>query len=167
MGLISRYLEIFQSTTLEQWLASTGPAQLTLLVVHCVALLLASYAVVLVDLRMLGIGLINRSVATVNRETRLWFWLGIGLAITTEVLLLGAEPLPVATGEAVNRRWLALLAFLVFAWLVRTPIIGGAIRVHRGPRLGVRIVGLVSLCLWCTYLIFGRLIFGHVVAPFI
>ncbi|MEM1434446.1 MAG: DUF6644 family protein [Pseudomonadota bacterium] len=145
-----------EASTIAALVTTHAWVPLTLKAVHMLALAVVGGAALIADLRLIGVGLVNHSVATLHRAARPWFYLGIAL------LLLSGIPLWMANATALNAeplfqlKMLVLLLTVLYAITVRDAIIAGAIRVFRGPRLTVRLAGLVSLLLWLTVAALGR-----------
>lgn len=123
---------------------------------HLIALAILSGAVLIVDLRLLGLGLVNHSVATIHRAARPWFYLGLLGMLSTGALLILPEALKYYGNDAFWLKLGTLGAALVFAFTIRSPVINGSIRLFRGPRPAVRAVGAISLLLWFTVTAAGR-----------
>ena len=122
-------------------------------VVHLLGLSLLGGAVLLVDLRLLGLGLRDRSAAFLVAQSRPWL-------ITALVVLIGSG-VPLFLSEAVKcyftpAFWVkmgALATALVFTFAVRNRI---APRLAADALWPARFLGLASLSLWVTVAAAGR-----------
>ena len=142
-------------TQLDQLMLSYPIAIPILSSVHLLAVTLLAGTVLVVDLRLLGLGLINHSVATLQRSARGWFFTALALLTLSGVPLWRLASESFREDPAVQWKIILFLTALTFALLVHGPVVAGAIRVHRGPRPIVRVVGVLSLLLW-----FGTLAAG-------
>ena len=123
-------------------------------VVHLMGLAILGGAVLLVDLRLLGVGMQDVPVATLARSARPWLWGSLALTLSSGVLLFLSEALKCYENPAFWLKLTLLAAALLFAGLVRgrfTRDIGSA-----RLRLGARLAGATSLALWVGVAIAGR-----------
>ena len=109
-------------------------------------------AVLMLDLRLLGAGLIAQSTATLERQTRPWLIGAIGVMIASGVPLALSEAVKLYGKEAFWVKMGALLVVLVFTFAVRNRI------ARRDPAVGTlsRAIALISIALWLTVAIAGR-----------
>lgn len=109
-------------------------------------------AVLMLDLRLLGAGLIAQSTATLERQTRPWLIGAIGVMIASGVPLALSEAVKLYGNEAFWVKMGALLVVLVFTFAVRNRI------ARRDPAVGTlsRAIALISIALWLTVAIAGR-----------
>jgi hypothetical protein len=119
---------------------------------HLLGLCLLGGSVLLVDLRMLGLGL-RQPVAHVARDMRPW--------LTTAIVVMLATGIPLFLSEAVKcyyntSFWVKITTLpvaIVFTYAVRERI---ARRTAGGPTSRTKIVALVSIALWVTVAAAGR-----------
>ena len=123
---------------------------------HLVALGFLAGALLLVDLRLLGSGLVQQPIASVARETRPWLLASLAAMVVTGI----PQFISLATKEYESPyfRWkmLFLLLALIHTFTLRQ-------RVASAPegRFGsgvAKIVAVVSIGLWTAVAINGRLI---------
>jgi hypothetical protein len=113
---------------------------------HLLGLGLTAGAVLLVDLRLLGVGLIRQPAAQLWAGAKPWLLGSLTLMLTTGTLLFLSESIKcyysLPFWVKMTSLFLALLfTFTVRRWVIRTPLISD--RVPAG-----RVTALVSLCLW-------------------
>ena len=120
--------------------------------VHLLALALLGGAVLMLDLRLLGLGLAKEAPSTIERQTRPWLIGAVLAMVTTGALLFLSEALKLYGKEAFWVKMAALATVLVFTFCVRNPL------ARRDPAVGAlsRSVALVSLALWFTIAAAGR-----------
>jgi uncharacterized protein DUF6644 len=114
--------------------------------VHLLGLATLGGSVLLVDLRLLGLGLRRTSAAELAREVQPWFNVSLLVMVITGVALFLSEPTKCYYSTPFWVKMGSLLLAIVFSYTVRY-------RVARGPDTPTmptssRLVGLVSLALW-------------------
>jgi hypothetical protein len=123
-------------------------------VFHLLGLAGLGGALLIVDLRLLGFGLRDASVASLARSARPWLWGSLALTLVSGVLLFVSEALKCYENPFFWVKLALLLAALLFAGLVRsrfTRDIGLA-----PPRFAARLAGATSLTLWAGVAAAGR-----------
>jgi uncharacterized membrane protein len=150
--------------TLFQWLQGTPVAEAfrnslwafaVVQSVHLLGLAVLGGAVLIVDLRMLGVGLRSQGIAELIRYTRVWLVLSVVVLVLTGMMMF--MPAAASVYYFNSSFWVkmyalplaALFSFSVREWLVR-----------RRPTLDTsaltRIAGLASILLWFTVTAAGR-----------
>jgi hypothetical protein len=119
--------------------------------VHLLALATLGGAALIVDLRLMGLGLRGQPVSALERNARPWLVAALGVLIATGLLLAVSEAVKLYGKPAFWLKMAALAAALAFTFLVRNPF------ARRDPA-GVTAVaiGLISIGLWLTVAIAGR-----------
>jgi hypothetical protein len=118
--------------------------------IHLLALALLGGTILLLDLRLLGLGLNAQSPATIERNARPWLIGAIGTLLVTGVLLGLSEALKLYDKQAFWIKMIALALALVFTFGIRNPI------ARRDPGALGKAVAVGSLALWLTVAIAGR-----------
>ena len=111
-------------------------------------------ALLLVDLRLLGVGMRGVPVATLARSARPWLRGSLALTVGSGVLLFLSEALKCYENPAFWLKLVLLIAALLFAGLVR-----GRFTDDTGTvplRSGARLAGATSLTLWVGVAVAGR-----------
>ena len=122
------------------------------------ALTLVVGSIAIVDLRLLGIASVNRSVASLSREVLPITWSAFLFAVLSGSALFASN----AVGYAQNLQFrlkmlllaLAGINMLVFQFIFRRKL-GGWTESGVTPRQG-QVAGLISLLLWVGIVAFGR-----------
>ena len=123
-------------------------------VVHLIGLAVLGGAILLVDLRLLGIGLHGVPVPSLARSARPWLWASLALTIGSGVLLFLSEALKCYENPAFWLKVGFLVVALLFASLVRPRFTRDA---TAGPlRFGARLAGAISVLLWTGVAAAGR-----------
>jgi|SRR5688572_16021033 hypothetical protein len=123
---------------------------------HLVGLALLAGSVLLVDLRLMGKGLTNLSIAQVARDARPWLVWSLVAMVLTGV----PQFISLATKEYENdyfwRKMYFLVAALIFTFVIKQRIVM-APEGRFGSAVG-KVVALISIFLWAMVAINGRLI---------
>ena len=119
--------------------------------VHLIALAFLGGALLMLDLRLLGVGLTGQKTSSVERSARPWLVGAIVVMIATGVTIGVSEALKLLDREAFTVKMIALAAALVFTFAVRGPLARRDVAGWRAP-----VVGAASLALWLTVAIAGR-----------
>ena len=122
--------------------------------VHLLALVLIAGAVLVVDMRLFGLGLRREPVAQLARDAQPWLIGGLMVMLPTGILLFLAEAIKCYYSPAFAVKMTSLFLALIFTFTVRRKVaVAEAGRV--GP-LWSRLVAVVSVALWSGVGIGGR-----------
>ena len=119
-------------------------------VAHIVSLAVGIGLIVVVDLRLLGLGLPGASPARLARATALGSLAGLIVAITTGLMILSTDPIRYIAHPTMRLKLYLLLAALAFNYTVRARIIRGDHLTAAG-----RVVAALSLTLWVSIVFSG------------
>jgi hypothetical protein len=124
--------------------------------IHLMGLALIGGAVLVVDLRMLGLALQGQPVAGLARDAERWLLRGLAVMITTGILLFMCFATKYYYLTFFWVKMAALVAVIIFTWSVRR-------RVAMASDTDVRpvwrkLVAVMSLLLWTTVAVGGRYI---------
>ena len=114
--------------------------------VHLLALAVIGGAVLMVDLRLLGLGLRTQPLEQVARDAWPWFVRGWSVMIVTGVLLFVSEPLKLYYSTPFFWKMTCLLLGTLFAVSVRRKVT--LTPEGRTPAVVLKLVAAVSLLLW-------------------
>ena len=121
---------------------------------HLMGLALTGGAVLMVDLRLLGFGLRRQPVAQVAQDAQRWLLVSLLVMLPTGFLLFMASAVKCYYLPAFWVKMTSLFLALVFTFAVRRRVIMAA----RMSPVWARLVGVVSLSLWSSVAIAGRLV---------
>jgi hypothetical protein len=126
--------------------------------VHLLALSVLGGAILIVDLRMLGLGLTSRSVPELAREARPFLIGALITMIVTGLLLFLSEPTKCYYSTAFWVKMWSIAIALIFTFSIRRKItalepVGSAVRKTARRQL---LVGALSIALWVTVAAAGR-----------
>ena len=124
--------------------------------IHLMGLAVNGGAVLVVDLRLLGLGLRHQPVAQLARDAERWLLLSLLISLPTGILLFMCFATKYYYLTAFWVKVTALLLVLVFTFSVRRRVTL-ADETRMSPIWG-KLVALVSLSLWTSVALGGRLI---------
>ena len=122
--------------------------------IHIVGFVCGVGTIALVDFRLLGVGLAQKSAAQLWRDTMPWTLGGLSLVIFSGLLLFSTDP----DVYYLNLAFLLKMLFLVLAILVYYTAIRKAVSAEAVAGRG-RIAACISLALWALVL-FGGIFIG-------
>ena len=114
--------------------------------VHLLALAVIGGAVLMLDLRLLGLGLRDQPIERVARDAQPWLVWSLIVMLVTGVLLFSSEPVKCYYSTAFWVKMSSLLLAMIFAFTVRRNVaLAGDGRVRP---IWLKVVAIVSLVLW-------------------
>ena len=121
---------------------------------HLLGLAVIGGAVLLVDLRLLGLGLPRQPVAQLWRDTRPWLLGSLAVMIASGVMLFTSEATKLYYHEAFWVKMASLVLSILFTFIVvrRTALADPP----RGGTLWSKAVALISILLWSGVGVGGR-----------
>jgi hypothetical protein len=126
--------------------------------IHILAIALFGGMLLAADVRLLGWGLMRRSVSDVVQQLRVWKRIGGVVAIVTGVLLAWAEPEKLYHSKAFWIKMVLLLAVGIHAAVFRAKVYRNTAQLDQALTLPAKLAGLLSLLLWGGIILTGRLI---------
>jgi hypothetical protein len=142
-GLVATLREI-------RWLVPTIEA------IHAMGFAVLGGAVLVVNLRLLGMGLRQQPVAQVARDTERWLLISLCVIVPSGIVLFMTEAIKCYFYRAFWVKMTAFLLALVFTFTVHRSV-AMADEAQASPRVS-KVVAWVSLSLWSGVGIAGRLI---------
>ncbi|MDX1646791.1 MAG: DUF6644 family protein [Longimicrobiales bacterium] len=119
--------------------------------VHLMGLCLMGGALLVVDLRLLGVGLQRQGIADLAGHVRPWLVGGVSLMLGTGILLFLSEAIKCFYNTAFWVKMTTLPVALVFTFAVRERLVEDL-----DTSLRSRLLGLASMALWLTVAAAGR-----------
>jgi hypothetical protein len=114
--------------------------------VHLLALAVIGGAVLMLDLRLLGLGLRDQPIARIARDAQPWLTGSLIVMLVTGVLLFSSEPIKCYNSTPFRVKMSSLVLAMIFAFTVRRKVaLAGDGRV---PAIWLKVVAIVSLVLW-------------------
>jgi hypothetical protein len=120
--------------------------------IHLVGLAAIGGAVLLVDMRLLGVGLNRQPVSRLARDAQPWLVGSLVLMVTTGAALFMSESIKCYYSTAFRLKMTSLALAILFTFTVRRTVVADA---DAGP-LRLKLVGMLSLALWCGVAASGR-----------
>ncbi|MBC7956378.1 MAG: hypothetical protein H7Y33_10985 [Cytophagales bacterium] len=120
--------------------------------VHLLALGLLGGAVLMLDLRLLGVGLTSPTPSQLERQTRPWAVAAVVAMVFTGSVLFMSEALKLYASTPFRIKMATLLVVLIYTFAVRNPFARRATGVTALSRL----VAGVSMLLWLVVAMAGR-----------
>jgi hypothetical protein len=124
--------------------------------IHLMGLAMIGGAVLLVDLRLLGLGLRSQPVSLLAREADRWLRLGLLVMVSTGILLFMCFATKYYFLTFFWVKMAALIAVVAITFSIRRRIVMA--EEAPGRRVSQRAVALVSICLWTVVALGGRYI---------
>ena len=121
--------------------------------VHLLGLCLLGGALLVVDLRMLGLGLTGQPVSRLARHSRPWLLAAIAVMVATGIPLFLSEAIKAYYNTSFWVKMSTLPVALAFTFGVRERV-ARTEGLDPGPRC--KLIGAVSLALWFTVAAAGR-----------
>jgi len=122
--------------------------------VHLLALVLIAGAVLVVDMRLFGLGLRQQPVAQLARDAQPWLIGGLMVMLTTGILLFLSEAIKCYYSAAFAVKMTSLLLAIAFTFTVRRKF--ALADEYRVSSLSSRLVAVVSVTLWSCVGMAGR-----------
>lgn len=119
--------------------------------VHLVALCVIGGAVLLVDLRLLGVGLTGQRPSVLAQHVRPWLIGGLAVMLSTGVLLFLSEAIKCFYNTSFWVKMMTLPVALAFTFAVKNRSLDGLDTSARS-----RLLGVLSVALWFTVAAAGR-----------
>ena len=114
--------------------------------IHLVGLGVIAGAVLIVDMRLLGVGLRGQSTQHLAKETRPWLIGSLALMSASGILLFSSEATKCYSSFPFWIKMSSLLLAIIFTFAVKSAVIRNKLD-QRYPLLG-KATGLISLALW-------------------
>jgi len=121
---------------------------------HLLALALIGGAVLIVNLRLLGLGLRSQPAAQLARDTQPWLIGGLAVMVATGIPLFLSEAIKCYYSPAFRMKMAFLLPAIVFTFTVHRKVAAADEKVVGPLRSGL--VALVSVALWSVVGASGR-----------
>jgi uncharacterized protein DUF6644 len=117
---------------------------------HIAAFAFSIGTIALIDLRLFGVGLDDRSPAQLLRDTEIWTLLGLAVAITSGLAIFSSDPVLYVHNWPFQWKMLGLLLAILFNYTIHRRAVLG----HATPA-GRMAVATVSLALWFSIVLAG------------
>ena len=150
--------QALQASAFSEWMRGSLRALPIIESIHVMAVAVVFGTVLLVDLRLLGIGDTNRPFTRVARELFPWTWIGFATAVVTGSLMFVPNATTYVSNTAFGLKLTALMAaglnMAVFQFTTYRSVAAWD-RNTRVP-VGGRVAGALSIVIWTCVIVFGR-----------
>ena len=146
------FFQWLEATPPGTWLAQSIWSFAVIEAVHLVGLALLGGSVLLVDLRLLGLGLRRQPISEIGGHAHRWLVGATGIMLATGILLLISEPIKLYYNQSFWVKMWTLPIALAFTFTVRRRVI----RSGSEATWRTRLVAGASIALWLTVAAAGR-----------
>jgi hypothetical protein len=160
VGFITQFLQWLQALPLSVFIHKTAWAFTTVAVVHVFAIAFMIGTIMIVDLRLLGLGSKKRPFTEFSRLLLPFTWVAFAVAVIAGALLFISRPLEYF-GNAVFWTKMVLIALAGINMAVFELITVRGVKewdLRATPPLAARLAGGISITCWLLVLACGRLI---------
>jgi hypothetical protein len=160
VGFITQFLQWLQALPLSVFIHKTAWAFTTVEVVHVFAIAIMIGTIMLVDLRLLGLGSKKRPFTEFSRRLLPFTWVAFAIAVIAGALLFISRPLEYF-GNAVFWTKMVLIGLAGINMIVFEFITVREVKdwdVSPTPPMAARLAGGISITCWLLVLFCGRLI---------
>ncbi len=147
------FFEWCESLWLGQFIVSSNWLFPVIESVHLLALSALGGAVLVVDLRLMGLGLKSRSTSELWRAARPWMLGAIAMMIATGVPLFMSEPIKCYYNDSFWVKMTTLPIAIAFAFTIRARVTADGVRNTARRQM---LVGALSIALWVVVAAAGR-----------
>jgi hypothetical protein len=131
-----------------------------IVVTHVVSVTMFAGLIVMMDLRLLGVGSMRAPFSHVQRRLFPWQMAGMVLSVGTGLVLLFAQPMQYYANIFFWMKMVMMMVAganaLIFHYLTYETV--AAWDTRNTPPFGAKLAGMVSIVLWAGVIVFGRLI---------
>jgi hypothetical protein len=118
-------------------------------VFHILGLFALSAAVILMGLRLLGVGFVEATPSSIHRNTRLWLHVGVAVAIISGLLMGLSNASKLYDNSAFMWKMIAMIAGIIFTYAALVPAARADGLVPRGARIAL----WIGLAVWILSLV--------------
>jgi hypothetical protein len=118
-------------------------------VFHILGLFSLGSCVILISLRLMGVGLVEASPSTIYRNTRIWLHIGVATALISGVLMGLSNASKLYNNTAFLWKMTAMVAAIVFSYAVLVPTAKADGRAGAGVKAGL----VIGLAVWALALL--------------
>jgi hypothetical protein len=160
VGFITEFLKWLQALPLSVFIHKTAWAFTTVEVVHVFAIAFMIGTIMIVDLRLLGLGSNKRPFSEFSRMLLPFTWVAFAIAVIAGALLFMSRPLEYF-GNPVFWTKMVLIGLAGINMIVFEFITVRGVKewdLAKTPPLAARLAGVISITCWLLVLFCGRLI---------
>jgi hypothetical protein len=121
-------------------------------VLHIVSLFMLAGALIAINLRLLGVGLVKETPSTIEKNVRPWLHIGVWGALITGILIGMTNAQKLYESNAFLPKMIAMVAAIAFTFAVTTRVAKADGEMTKGVKIGL----FASLAVW----VFSLLVFA-------
>ena len=121
--------------------------------IHLLSLAMLGGSILLVDFRLLGLGLKDRAVSELARDARPWMIAGLIAMVLSGIPLFLSEPIKCYYNDSFWVKMTALPIAIAFAFTIRARVTADGVRNTARRQM---LVGALSIALWVVVAAAGR-----------
>ena len=123
--------------------------------IHIVGFAFSVGTIGLVDLRLLGLGMLRQSPAEVGKSMAPWTLFGLGVMLTSGPMLFSSDPDMYYLNRAFQVKMILLLLAIVFHYTVHRKVVASAGAGPAGTTLAAKAAAFLSLAMWIGVIFAG------------
>jgi hypothetical protein len=154
MHYLLPFLKFFEGSWLTNLISDSSWLFPAIEAVHIVALTLLFGAILVLNLRLLGVGVTSKPVTQLAHEFAPWISCGLVIILASGFLLFVSEPMKAYTSVPFQVKMLLLFSAIIFHYTLFRWATKPALKIH--SEWSSRAVAVVSVLLWCSVGIAGR-----------
>ena len=112
---------------------------------HIAAFAFSVGTIALVDLRLLGLGMLKRKASQLVKDTMLWTLGGLIVVITSGLIIFSSDPLRYFYNNAFRFKIIMLVAAIIYNYTIHR-----SVALSDSGGLGAKLAGVVSVAMWVS-----------------
>lgn len=112
---------------------------------HIAAFAFSVGTIALVDLRLLGLGMLKQKASQLLKDTMLWTLGGLIVVITSGLIIFSSDPLRYFYNDAFRFKIIMLVAAIVYNYTIHR-----SVALSDSGGIGAKLAGVVSVAMWVS-----------------
>jgi hypothetical protein len=112
---------------------------------HIAAFAFSVGTIALVDLRLLGIGMLKQRASQLLKDTMLWTLGGLIVVITSGLIIFSSDPLRYFYNDAFRFKIIMLVAAIIYNYTIHR-----SVALSDSGGVGAKLAGVVSVAMWVS-----------------
>ncbi|CAN5234401.1 hypothetical protein BH11PSE2_BH11PSE2_21770 [soil metagenome] len=110
---------------------------------HILGLFMLGGAVIMISLRLIGVGLVELPASQIQRSVRIWMTIGVVLAIVTGLMIGLSNASKLYNNSAFLFKMIAMIAAIIFSYFVLIPVAKADGKADGRAKIGLLLAGLI------------------------
>jgi hypothetical protein len=156
---LQQFLEWLEATAVGVMIKESAWGFPITVALHIMGIMLSVGTLVWFDLRLLGVSMTGYRASTMYRRLMPWMFTGFALMFVTGGCWWSPMPRPhmaISISASRCRRWCSRRSMPSSITATPSAALGSG-TIRPAPPTGARVAGLVSICVWATVIIAGRM----------